>query len=56
VANAKERPNISALARKFRVARRTILRDLHELIRRGEIAPEVFPKWEADSDVADGEE
>src|SRR5262245_15371452 len=56
VANATERPNISALARKFRVARRTILRDLHELIRRGEIAPEVFPKWEADSDISDGEE
>jgi DNA-binding NtrC family response regulator len=50
VANATERPNISALARQFRVARRTILRDLHELIRRGEIAPEVFPKWEAGSD------
>ncbi|PYI89719.1 MAG: response regulator receiver protein [Verrucomicrobia bacterium] len=50
VANATERPNISALARRFRVARRTILRDLHELIRRGEIAPEVFPKWEGDNE------
>ena len=50
VANATERPNISALARRFRVARRTILRDLHELIRRGEIAPEVFPKWETGGD------
>ena len=46
VANSKERPNVSALARKFRVARRTIIRDLQELIRRGEVAPEVFPKWE----------
>ncbi len=46
VANSKARPNVSALARQFRVARRTIIRDLQELIRRGEVAPEVFPKWE----------
>jgi hypothetical protein len=37
---------VSALARQFRVARRTIIRDLQELIRRGELKPEVFPKWE----------
>jgi DNA-binding NtrC family response regulator len=46
VSTAKTRPNISALARQFRVARRTIIRDLQELIRRGELAAEVFPKWE----------
>jgi DNA-binding response OmpR family regulator len=46
VANSKTRPNVSALARQFRVARRTIIRDLQELIRRGEVAAEVFPKWE----------
>src|SRR5437868_4398990 len=46
VADSKTRPNISALAREFRVARRTIIRDLQELIRRGEVAPEVFPNWE----------
>lgn len=46
VSNSKERPNVSALAREFRVARRTIIRDLQELIRRGELKPEVFPKWE----------
>lgn len=46
VGNATERPNVSALAREFRVARRTIIRDLQELIRRGELKPEVFPKWE----------
>jgi DNA-binding NtrC family response regulator len=40
------RPNVSALARQFRVARRTIIRDLQELIRRGEVPAEVFPKWE----------
>lgn len=47
LANTKERPNISALAREFKVARRTIIRDLQELIRRGELKPEVFPKWES---------
>ncbi|MBK9138688.1 MAG: response regulator [Verrucomicrobia bacterium] len=41
-----ERPNISALARRFRVARRTIIRDLHELIRRGELPAELYPPWE----------
>ena len=43
---SRERPNISALAREFRVARRTIIRDLQELIRRGELKPEVYPEWE----------
>ena len=41
-----ERPNISALAREFKVARRTIIRDLQELIRRGQLPPEVYPEWE----------
>ncbi len=40
------RPNISALARNHRVARRTIIRDLQELIRRGQLQPEVYPEWE----------
>jgi hypothetical protein len=40
------RPNVSALAREFKVARRTIIRDLQELIRRGELKPEVYPEWE----------
>jgi DNA-binding NtrC family response regulator len=44
------RPNISALARQFKVARRTIIRDLQELIRRGELAPEVYPKWQSNED------
>jgi DNA-binding NtrC family response regulator len=52
VSTATTRPNVSALARQFRVARRTIIRDLQELIRRGELSPEVFPKW----DQVDGEE
>jgi DNA-binding NtrC family response regulator len=46
IADCKQRPNVSALAREFRVARRTIIRDLQELIRRGELKPEVYPKWE----------
>jgi DNA-binding NtrC family response regulator len=49
---SKERPNISALAREFRVARRTIIRDLQELIRRGQLKPEVYPEW----DKPEGEE
>jgi len=50
VSNTKERPNVSALAREFRVARRTIIRDLQELIRRGELKPEIYPKWESGGD------
>lgn len=46
VGKSQERPNISALAREFRVARRTIIRDLQELIRRGQLKPEVYPEWE----------
>lgn len=52
LAGSTERPNISALARQFRVARRTIIRDLYELIRRGELPAEVYPRWEsADTDT-----
>ena len=43
-----ERPNISALARQFNVARRTIIRDVQELIRRGELPPEIYPEWESE--------
>jgi DNA-binding NtrC family response regulator len=46
IGKSKERPNISALSREFRVARRTIIRDLQELIRRGQLKPEVYPEWE----------
>jgi DNA-binding NtrC family response regulator len=53
LAGTTERPNISALARQFRVARRTIIRDLHELIRRSEIAADVYPKWETEEDTPD---
>ena len=46
VGQSPERPNISALARQFGVARRTIIRDLQELIRRGQLPPEAYPEWE----------
>jgi DeoR/GlpR family transcriptional regulator of sugar metabolism len=46
LANSKERPNISALARHFKVARKTIIRDLRELVRRGELSPGVYPPSE----------
>jgi len=50
IGKSDERPNISALARDFKVARRTIIRDLQELIRRGQLKPEVYPEWESASD------
>jgi DNA-binding NtrC family response regulator len=43
---SRQRPNISALAREFGVARRTIIRDLQDLIRRGQLKPEIYPEWE----------
>jgi len=53
LARVEDRPNISALARQFKVARRTIIRDLQELIRRGELDPEVYPKWQSDDEESD---
>jgi DNA-binding NtrC family response regulator len=47
---SRERPNISAFAREFRVARRTIIRDLQELIRRGQLAADIYPEWENPKD------
>jgi len=46
IGKSRERPNISALARQFNVARRTIIRDLQELIRRGQLKSEVYPDIE----------
>ena len=51
IGKSKTRPNISALAREFNVARRTIIRDLQELIRRGQLKPEIYPEWESESDA-----
>jgi DNA-binding NtrC family response regulator len=50
LAKTTDRPNISALSRQFKVARRTIIRDLQELIRRGELPPELYPKWIGDEE------
>ena len=49
---SRDRPNISALAREFGVARRTVIRDLQELIRRGQLDPEIYPEWENPKDDA----
>lgn len=51
--NHPARPNISALGRQFRVARRTIIRDLQELIRRGQLDPSVYPTEDADGQSED---
>lgn len=51
IGKSKDRPNISALSRQFNVARRTIIRDLQELIRRGQLKPEVYPEWESADDT-----
>ncbi len=40
-----ERPNISGLARDFNVSRKTIIRDLQDVIRRGQLAEQVYPEW-----------
>jgi len=39
------RPNVSALARDYRVSRKTIIRDLRDLIQRGQLPEEMFPEW-----------
>ena len=41
------RPNITHLAAQFRVARKTIIRDLQDLIRRGQLDPAIYPEWNA---------
>jgi len=40
-----ERPNISGLSREFNVSRKTIIRDIQDLIRRGQLPEEVYPEW-----------
>lgn len=39
-----EKPNISALAREFNVARKTIHRDLQDLVNRGQVDAAVYPE------------
>jgi DNA-binding NtrC family response regulator len=40
-----ERPNISGLSREFNVSRKTIIRDIQDLIRRGQLPEEIYPEW-----------
>lgn len=42
-----EKPNISAFAREFNVSRKTIHRDLHDLIQRGQLDASVYPEWKS---------
>ena len=46
---AEGRPNISLLARDYQVSRRTILRDLHDLVQRGQLDPGVCPEPTSES-------
>jgi DNA-binding NtrC family response regulator len=43
-----ERPGISGLARDFNVARKTIIRDLQDLIQRSQLPAEIYPEWNQD--------
>ena len=43
-----EKPNITHLADEFKVSRKTILRDLHDLIQRGQINESVYPDWKTE--------
>ena len=42
---ANDKPNISALARDFNVSRKTIHRDLRDLVQRGQLDAAVYPEW-----------
>src|SRR3989442_976724 len=47
--HTSERPNVSALSRQFNVDRKTIRRDLDDLVQRGQIDPSIYPEWNQDS-------
>lgn len=49
----REKPNISALARAFAVSRKTIHRDLHDLLQRGQLDPAAFPEWDSAEDSSE---
>jgi hypothetical protein len=44
------KPNITHLAVEFKVSRKTILRDLHDLIQRGQLDENVYPEWKQERD------
>ena len=41
-----QRPNVSAFAREYNVSRKTIIRDLRDLIQRGQLPEGIFPEWD----------
>ncbi|SPE54682.1 hypothetical protein SBV1_1920003 [Verrucomicrobia bacterium] len=45
---ADHKPNISVLAGEFHVDRKTIRRDLHDLVQRGQLDPSIYPEGEAE--------
>jgi CheY-like chemotaxis protein len=45
-----QRPNVSSLAREFNVDRKTIRRDLRDLIQRGQLDPVWYPEWNQGDD------
>jgi DNA-binding NtrC family response regulator len=47
------RPNISHLAGQYHVARKTIIRDLQDLIRRGQLDAAIYPEWNAPENAAE---
>ena len=48
---ASEKPNITHLAEEYKVSRKTILRDLHDLIQRGQLDESVYPEWKAEREA-----
>lgn len=45
-----ERPNISLFSRNYKVSRKTIIRDVRELIHRGQLDASVYPDWDRDAE------
>ena len=43
-----DRSNVSQLSRDFKVSRKTIIRDLRDLIQRHQLDPAVYPHWKDD--------
>ena len=41
-----DRPNVSAFSRDYHVSRKTIIRDLRDLIQRGQLPEAIYPEWE----------
>jgi DNA-binding NtrC family response regulator len=48
-----DRPNVSALSRQFDVSRKTIIRDLQDLIGRGQLDAIIFPEWRLEATDGD---